>query len=69
MADVTIEVRDNGPYRIRGGATIIDAAGNTFETQELVALCRCGHSSNKPFCDAAHKSNDFESCPRFIAHG
>lgn len=69
MADVTIQVRDNGPYLIRGGAMITDADGNTFETQEVIALCRCGHSTNKPFCDAAHKSNNFESCPRVQAQG
>jgi CDGSH-type Zn-finger protein len=67
MADVTIQVRDNGPYLIRGGATVTDADGNTFETQDVIALCRCGHSSNRPFCDAAHKSNNFESCPRVVA--
>jgi len=67
MTDVTIEVRDNGPYRVRGGATIIDADGNTFETQDLIALCRCGYSARKQFCDAAHKSNNFESCPRVVA--
>ena len=69
MSDVTIQVRDNGPYLIRGGATVTDADGNTFETQDVIALCRCGHSSTKPFCDAAHKSNNFESCPRVIAQG
>ena len=67
MADVSIQVRDNGPYLIRGGATITVAEGNTFETQDVIALCRCGYSSNKPFCDAAHKSNNFESCPRVVA--
>ena len=69
MADTTIQVRDNGPYLIRGGATITDADGNTFETQDVIALCRCGHSTNKPFCDAAHKANNFESCPRVVAQG
>lgn len=64
MADTTISVRDNGPLLIRGGATVTDAEGKIFETQDVIALCRCGHSANKPFCDASHKSNNFESTPR-----
>lgn len=64
MADTTITVRDNGPLLIRGGATVTDADGKTFETQEVIALCRCGQSSKKPFCDATHKTCGFESAPR-----
>lgn len=64
MADTTITVRDNGPYLIRGGAAVTDAEGKTFETQEVIALCRCGHSANKPFCDGTHKTTDFQSAPR-----
>jgi CDGSH-type Zn-finger protein len=64
MADITITVRDNGPYRISGGATITDAEGKTYEVQDVVALCRCGHSANKPFCDGQHKTNGFQSAPR-----
>jgi len=64
MADITISVRDNGPYLVRGGATVTDAEGKTYEIQDVIALCRCGHSANKPFCDGAHKANNFESTPR-----
>jgi CDGSH-type Zn-finger protein len=64
MADISITVRDNGPYHVRGGATVTDASGNTFETQDVIALCRCGHSANKPFCDGTHKAQDFQSEPR-----
>jgi CDGSH-type Zn-finger protein len=64
MTDITIAVRDNGPYLIRGGATVTDADGKTYEVQDVVALCRCGHSGNKPFCDGQHKANGFESAPR-----
>lgn len=64
MADVNIEIRDNGPYLIRGGVTVKDADGNTFETQDVVALCRCGHSGKKPFCDGTHRGEGFESAPR-----
>lgn len=64
MADITISVRDNGPYLVRGGAAVTDAEGKTYEVQDVIALCRCGHSANKPFCDGAHKANNFESAPR-----
>ena len=64
MDELVIEIRDNGPYRIRGGVTVKDADGNVFETQDVVALCRCGHSSMKPFCDGTHRGEGFESAPR-----
>jgi len=64
MADVSIKVNDNGPYVIRGIEEFVDADGNKFETAAAIALCRCGHSENKPFCDGAHKANNFSSEPR-----
>jgi CDGSH-type Zn-finger protein len=64
VADISITVRDNGPYLVRGGVTVTDASGNTFETQDVIALCRCGHSVNKPFCDGTHRARDFKSEPR-----
>lgn len=64
MADITIQVRDNGPYIIRGGAIVNDAEGKPYEVQDVIALCRCGLSNNKPFCDATHKSAGFESICR-----
>ena len=65
MADeVTIKIRDNGPYIIRGTMIVIDSEGNAFEQQEMIALCRCGHSNTKPFCDGTHKTAGFESAPR-----
>lgn len=64
MADSSIKVKDNGPYLITGSFEVVDAEGNTFETKKAVSLCRCGHSSNKPFCDGTHKKIGFESAPR-----
>ncbi len=64
MADISITVRDNGPYLIRGGAVVTDAEGKAYEVQDVVALCRCGLSNKKPFCDATHKVQGFESAPR-----
>ncbi len=69
MPDVTIQVRHNGPYKIQGPFTIVDSEGVPFVLPEgsSVVLCRCGHSSNKPFCDATHRQIGFEavdSAPR-----
>lgn len=59
-----IKVNDNGPYLITGSFTIVDAEGNEFESKKAVALCRCGHSKNKPFCDGAHRKEGFSDQPR-----
>ncbi len=66
MAAVTIKVRENGPYRVTGPFTLVDADGDVYELPagETVALCRCGHSSTKPFCDATHKRVDFQARER-----
>jgi CDGSH-type Zn-finger protein len=65
MPRVEIKVRDDGPYKVTGEVTLIDAEGNEFEVEadRPIALCRCGRSRTKPFCDASHKSG-FDSCPR-----
>ena len=61
MPAVTITVRPNGPYKIVGPITVVDGDGREFELPEgsAVVLCRCGHSSTKPFCDATHKRIGF----------
>ena len=61
MSDVTITVRPNGPYKITGPITVVDAKGREFVLPEgsAVVLCRCGHSSTKPFCDTTHKRIGF----------
>ncbi|MFN8547490.1 MAG: CDGSH iron-sulfur domain-containing protein [Candidatus Eisenbacteria bacterium] len=55
-----IEAAANGPLLVRGEVTVIDAAGNETRHLEKVALCRCGGSSRKPFCDGSHKTNGFQ---------
>jgi CDGSH-type Zn-finger protein len=63
-AQVEIKVRDNGPYKVSGPVTIVDAEGNRFAVPDgPVALCRCGRSQTKPFCDASHKAG-FDACER-----
>ncbi len=45
----------SGPLWVRGGIPIVSAKGMTYEIRNRVALCRCGRSSNKPFCDGSHR--------------
>ena len=69
MPDVTIKVRDNGPLLVEGPFTLIDVEGKPLTlpaNKPAIALCRCGGSQNKPFCDGAHKSNGFDSCVRAV---
>jgi len=54
----------NGPYLIRGtDFTLLDSSGQPYDLQgkTSIALCRCGHSENKPFCDGTHKKIGFQS--------
>jgi CDGSH-type Zn-finger protein len=55
---VTIRCRENGPLVLSGIVRIVDQDGNEYpvpEGKERIALCRCGASKNKPFCDGQHK--------------
>jgi CDGSH-type Zn-finger protein len=62
MAKVEIKASNNGPYVISGNATYIDADGNEQVTPgKAIALCRCGQSTNKPFCDGTHRKVGFEA--------
>jgi CDGSH-type Zn-finger protein len=66
MADVSIAVRDNGPFLVSGPVSVTDSDGNEFNLngKETIALCRCGASANRPFCDGAHKTCEFDSNER-----
>lgn len=65
MADVlTIRCRENGPLVLPVSFRIIDHLGNEFTLpvgKEKVALCRCGHSKSKPFCDGSHRQVSFQA--------
>ncbi|MSQ11360.1 MAG: CDGSH iron-sulfur domain-containing protein [Dehalococcoidia bacterium] len=63
MADTSIKVRKDGPYIVRGPITLLDANDQPMKVPEgsAVALCRCGHSATKPFCDGAHRTAEFKS--------
>ncbi len=59
---VTIRVRPNGPFLVEGAVSIVDQDGKPFPVnpdKPAVALCRCGTSGNKPFCDGSHKGCGF----------
>ena len=49
----------NGPLLVSGGVRIVDAEGNVLYEGEKAALCRCGGSGNKPFCDGTHEKIGF----------
>jgi CDGSH-type Zn-finger protein len=70
LRQVEIKVRENGPYKVTGPIRLIDADGNEFELgeqDEPIALCRCGGSTTKPFCDGTHSKVGFEAAERAVA--
>jgi CDGSH-type Zn-finger protein len=66
---VVITPRENGPYLVTGPVRIVDADGNAYdiEGRKAVALCRCGGSQTKPFCDGTHSRTGFEAAERAVA--
>ncbi len=56
---VTIKIRDNGPYIVEGEFKVTDMAGNEIPLKKT-ALCRCGGSTTKPFCDGTHSKIGFQ---------
>jgi CDGSH-type Zn-finger protein len=65
MADpIVIRCRENGPYLIQATVKIVDHLGNEFPIppgKDNIALCRCGQSKNKPFCDGSHRTVGFQA--------
>ena len=69
MADeVQITPRPNGPYLVQGPIRILDAEGNEYDTsgRQVIALCRCGGSTTKPFCDGTHSRIGFQAAERAV---
>ncbi len=61
---VEIRCRENGPYVVKGAVRIVDHLGNVFVIppgKDSVALCRCGQSKNRPFCDGSHRGCGFQA--------
>ncbi len=62
---VVIKVRDDGPYKVTGRVVLEDVEGRRFVIEDgPIALCRCGASARKPFCDGSHRASGFSSCVR-----
>lgn len=66
--EVQITPRPNGPYIVQGPARITDIDGNQYDVggKQTVALCRCGGSTNKPFCDGTHSRIGFQAAERAV---
>jgi CDGSH-type Zn-finger protein len=60
---VTVKVLTDGPLIITGEVKVEDAQGKAIPAKagDSIALCRCGASGNKPFCDGGHKKIGFKS--------
>ncbi|MGH9871399.1 MAG: CDGSH iron-sulfur domain-containing protein [Pyrinomonadaceae bacterium] len=62
MAEVTIRPTKNGPLIVEGPVDLFDNDGNKITVEKpRLALCRCGASSNKPFCDGTHSVIGFQA--------
>lgn len=59
MTKTKLTVNKNGSLKIEGDFEIVDSLGDAYGLQgrNLVSLCRCGRSANKPFCDGSHKGH------------
>ena len=63
MSEVKITVKKNGPLLVSGEVELRDHEGNLVPAdKQPFALCRCGASEDKPFCDGAHSKIAFKGC-------
>ena len=60
---LAIKAVKDGPLLLKGNVTMSGASGRSSWQGKQVALCRCGASTNKPFCDGSHKKVGFSSDP------
>lgn len=64
---IEITPLDNGPYLVKGPVVLVDAEGGEFRIErKSVALCRCGGSTTKPFCDGTHSKIGFAAAQRAV---
>jgi CDGSH-type Zn-finger protein len=67
MSELRVKVQKNGPYVIEAEALqLLDPEGRAFGLagRNVVVLCRCGASNNKPFCDGSHNHHGFQDDPQ-----
>lgn len=58
---VKVTCRPNGPYLVEGEIELYDPTGARVEASGRIALCRCGGSAKKPFCDGTHSKIGFQA--------
>lgn len=64
MTETTITACPNGPLIVRGPIELVDEQGNPVERhRRTIALCRCGASGIRPFCDGSHRLVGFRTVP------
>ena len=66
---VKITIRPNGPYVVEGEVELVDVNGGKVDTTDRprIALCRCGASVTKPFCDGTHSKIGFQAAEAAVA--
>jgi 3-phenylpropionate/trans-cinnamate dioxygenase ferredoxin subunit len=69
MTDVRIEIGNTGPYKVTGPIELFTAEGTSVPVPDgnAVYLCRCGGSTNKPFCDGTHSAIGFQGAIAAVA--
>jgi len=60
MPEANITPSEDGPYMVCGPVTLTAPDGRVIEHSDPMELCRCGESSNQPFCDGTHAAIDFD---------
>lgn len=58
--ETIVEISKNGPLLVYGNICIKDAEGKEIRQNKVTAFCRCGGSSNKPYCDGTHRKIEFQ---------
>ena len=61
MPELKLKARENGPWMVPGPAECLMAEAMQTITGQVVYLCRCGASKNKPFCDGSHRAIEFQA--------
>ena len=67
---VKVTIRPNGPYLLEGEVELVDVSGSKIDTSgrgPRIALCRCGASTTKPFCDGTHSKIGFAAAEAAVA--
>jgi len=60
-SETSVTLRPNGPLFLRGDVQVLAVDGSLIRRDTRVALCRCGHSAHKPFCDGSHRQAGFSA--------